>query len=166
MTIEVPLRRWRGFAHDEVALVDDADWLLVAPYRWTLGSKGYVIATDRSSGRKRTLRLHRVVLGLEVGDPRQGDHIDGNPLDCRRANLRVLTPAQNAQNRQVDRRSASGIRGVYKRKEHRHRLKPWVAHVRIDGHQRTLGYFATAEEAERCAVETRRRVMPFAVERS
>ena len=159
-TAFVALSRGRG----EVA-VDLADAERVAEFGWDLGSKGYVIRTDRRQGTKVTIRLHRWLIGLERGDRRQSDHVDGNPLNCRRSNLRVLTPAGNAQNRKVNRTSASGIRGVGRRNDPRYHLKPWYAHLRIDGHQRVLGYFATKEEAAERAAEVRRQHMPFAIDR-
>lgn len=43
--------------------------------------------------------LHRWILGLEAGDPRIGDHINGDVLDNRRSNLRVVTPTESNYNR-------------------------------------------------------------------
>lgn len=145
-------------------VVDDEDAAAVQAYTWNLGSKGYIIRTDRAGGRKRTVRLHRWLLGLATGDPRQGDHIDGDPRNNRRRNLRVLSQAGNAQNRRANRNGPSSHRGVHRRSDHAHRLKPWVATAYIEGRQRSLGYFATELEAAEAAADARRRHMPYAVE--
>lgn len=144
-------------------VVDVADVDAVAAHGWDLGSKGYVIRTDRTGGVKRTVRLHRWLLGLATGDPRQADHIDGDPANNRRSNLRIAEPRENAQNRRTNRTSYSGIRGVGFRKDRR--LTPWFAHIRIGGKQRILGFYATKEAAAEVAAAARAEHMPFAVER-
>lgn len=57
--------------------------------------------------------LHRVILptlpGFEV------DHIDGNPLNNRRANLRVCTPSQNRSNSPGRKTRQSRFKGVFRR---------------------------------------------------
>ncbi len=43
----------------------------------------------RPDGGTSTLRLHRVVLGIETGEPVDVFFADGDPLNCTRANLRI-----------------------------------------------------------------------------
>ncbi len=141
------------------ARVDEGDLAVASAYRWSLNHKGYVIRTDRSSGIKSTTILHRQLMGVPIGDPRQVDHVNGDTLDCTRANLRVVLGEHNAQNR----RSHGPVpyRGVYLPPSRR----SYVANVRINGKQVRLGSYATAEEAAEVARAARRIHMPFAVER-
>ena len=64
------------------------------------------------------IRLHAFIfknrMEMEVSDTEVIDHKNGNKLDCRRENLRLLTYSQNAQNRFFMSTSKSGFRGVYK----------------------------------------------------
>src|ERR1700752_2492860 len=84
-------------------------------YKWSImeHSTGY-LATAYSLwtpgvGQK-TIYLSRVLMnppdGFEV------DHEDRNPLNMRRYNLRIVTHAQNQQNRQVRRQNQTKERGV------------------------------------------------------
>jgi hypothetical protein len=75
-------------------LVDDGDWQWFSSWTWHVSYHNYVYRIDPDRG---FVRLHREVLG--VRDKRvYVDHIDGNRLDNRRANLRQATPTQNAVN--------------------------------------------------------------------
>jgi hypothetical protein len=86
-----------------------------------------------------------VILGLAPGDPREGDHINGNRLDCRRENLRIVTPAQNRHNRAAKARGASQHRGV-----DRFRGK-WRARGSLNGRCVFLGLFVEEEDAAAAA---------------
>ncbi len=67
-------------------------------------------AGGRKSGR-RTVMLHRIVTLAKLGDV--VDHISGNTLDNRRANLRICTPRQNSENVVSSKnRKAGGFKGV------------------------------------------------------
>jgi hypothetical protein len=83
------------------------------------------------------VRMHRLLLGLDTGDERLGDHRNGNQLDNRRENLRIATHAQNARNRRVI-ENRSGFKGVFRSSARR-----WGAKLK----GRRLGTFATPEEA-------------------
>jgi hypothetical protein len=62
--------------------------------RWYLGS-------IKGKCRYEQKILSRYIVGLEKGDPREVDHINRNPLDNRRINLRACTRQENARNRQA-----------------------------------------------------------------
>jgi hypothetical protein len=87
--------------------------------------------------------MHRFILEIERGDPRQCDHKDRlNTLDNRRNNLRV-TLNQNQQNVGKYKNNTSGFKGVYWST----RDKKWEAQIKVNGENIYLGLFPTAELA-------------------
>lgn len=78
---------------------------------------------------------------LDVPDGMHVDHINRNPLDYRRDNLRIATPAQSIYNQNLRKDSTTGYRGVSKRGY------KFAAYISVDGCQLYLGAYATAEEA-------------------
>ncbi len=73
----------------------------------------------------------------------QLDHVNGKRDDNRIANLREATNAENGQNRAKYSNNTSGFTGVYW-----HRVSgSWNARIKLDGQERSLGYFPTAEAA-------------------
>lgn len=148
--IEIPLRR-RGRGVVAVALIDDEDAHL-ATYTWHISAYGYVHRNVVVGTRS----LHRDVLGLATGDPRQGDHINGDKFDNRRVNLRVVTHAQNNQNQPSSRGSSSRFRGVVRSGNR------WRAHTRWQGRLHHHGYFDREEDAAAAASAFRKEHMPYA----
>lgn len=120
------------------AVVDTADLDLVEGRSWSVSRSGHTwyVRSKRSGG-----QLHRAILGLADDDPRQGDHINGNGLDNRRANLRPASRAQNMANRRPNVSAASKYKGVRKSE----RGSGWAAML-SGGY---LGYFPTEEAAAR-----------------
>jgi hypothetical protein len=158
--IEVPLRRRDGTIR-AVALIDAADAERVLAHRWCLDGAGYATRNVQLPNGKRTmLLLHRFLLGLEHGDPREVDHENRNPLDCRRSNLRIATTALNGQNRSAagNRGSSSRYRGVTWDK----RTGRWKAIVCMGARTHNLGRFDDEAEAARVAADFRAQHMPFA----
>lgn len=97
MTVEIPV----GLGL--VALVDDADVELVAG-RWHTApgaNTRYAVRRHRTPAGRITEQMHRLILGLPRWQPGglEVDHVNRNGLDNRRANLRVVTHAGNAANR-------------------------------------------------------------------
>jgi hypothetical protein len=115
-------------------LVDDQDAARI-PGKVSVGSHGY--AQIWADGR--VWVLHRWLLGLERGDKRMADHINGNRLDNRRSNLRVVTPSESSSN--VRGRASSGFRGVYPNHGR------WAAASKLNGRKIHLGTYDTPEEA-------------------
>lgn len=108
--------------------------------------------------RKTVTLVHRWVLGLQHGDRRIGDHINGNKLDNRRSNLRIVDASGSSQN--VSGRGRSRFRGVYPQRSGR-----WQARVKFQGETHYLGTYATEEEAAVVAEAKRHELMPFYVPR-
>lgn len=123
----------------------DWSWHIVRP-----GGRPYV--QGRGSGLREY--LHRLILGLEKGDPRDADHINGDPLDNRRCNLRAINHRENIQNRRgVNANNTSGYRGVY------FSAGRWRAKVQVNGKNHYFGGFDTPAEANAAAVAFRREHM-------
>lgn len=91
---------------------------------------------------------HRVAWVMTYGRwPLPGldiDHINGNRMDNRIANLREVTRSQNMENQKAARRNSStGFLGVLRNHNR------FAAHIRARGVTHYLGTFDTAEEAHR-----------------
>lgn len=136
--VEIPLSRGR------VAIVDDVDADL-AGFRWyCLTQKGdrarYAarkVPTGNKEKRQRQVQLHRLIadrMGLNV-DRCLVDHKNGDGLDCRRENLREATNAENVRNGRAQRRSPTGLKGVYP--SHR----TWHARIHVGRRKVELGSY-------------------------
>jgi hypothetical protein len=115
-------------------LLDDEDYERFGHYTWHVDC-GYL--------KWRNKRLHRLIMNppphLFV------DHINGDPLDCRRANLRIATNQQNCRNSRP-RGGSSKLKGAVFDRCHKGR-KPWRSRIRVNGKLIHLGNFATEIEA-------------------
>ena len=128
----------------KVALVDDEDFeRLAGP--WHISTRGYAtrMEKDPKTGKWVSVFMHRRVMGIEHGDPRRVDHIDGNGLDNRRKNLRPCSHAENMRNCKKSATNKSGFKGVCWRAK----AKKWAAHIHFNGKQKFLGLFETPNEA-------------------
>ena len=123
------------------ALVDDADFELLSQYKWCLHEERNVLYAltntprDRH-GKQKTIRMHRLILGLTHKDGVMADHISRNGLDNRRGNLRTCTNSQNGMNRHTT-TGSSKYKGVSWHK----RDKVWTASIRYHSKSTYLGYF-------------------------
>lgn len=125
------------------ATVDEADYPLVAPFRWYQDSGGYASCTHGPDGRP--IRMHRVVMGILRGHTPRIDHADHNGLNNRRGNLRVVHGNSNQANmRKPSHGKQSRFKGV---SGGRH--GGWRAYIKIRPTQYNLGTHATEEQAAR-----------------
>ena len=124
-------------------LVDEQDVALACEPGWRTDRAGYVI---RSGCQKRGVlhdqALHRVIVGAPKG--MRVDHIDLNPRNNTRANLRICTQSQNCANR-LARRTASPYKGVTLVGG---RLR-WQAQITVRGETMILGRFTDDADAAR-----------------
>jgi hypothetical protein len=88
---------------------------------------------------------HRVGWAIYSGawPERQIDHINGNKLDNRIANLRNATSQQNSRNRAIGIKNTSGTIGVYWNVS----KSKWAAQIHINGKQKHIGHFKSKDEA-------------------
>lgn len=153
--IAIPLRARDGSlkAH---ALVDAAD-ADQATHRWYLSNRGRPGRNvPLPGGGQRQVLLHRELLGLSPSDGLEGDHINGDKLDNRRGNLRVVLRADNVQN-VVGRGGTSEYRGVSWHKQH----SKWQARAAVAGRTHFIGLFECEREAALAAQAFRLAHMPF-----
>lgn len=139
-----------SLTRNQFAMVDDSDYEWLNQWKWcVLGTpwtnhfyagRGIRI----SKGRRGVERMHRVILGLKRGDGKQVDHRDGNSLNNQRANLRICSRTQNAQNM---RKRNGNKTSVYKGVCRYRRDSRWQARIKLRGKQKHLGCFTLERDA-------------------
>lgn len=125
-------------------LIDAADVLAVLNGgRWApLGKENTTYVVGHREGRQ--IRLHRYLLDV-LDSPFQVDHIDGDGLNNRRANLRLATVVENGRNRSKSRtKRSSSFKGVYPG-----RRTGWRVRLQINGKALNVGTFPTEDAAAR-----------------
>lgn len=129
--------------HDVLLSKEDAH--LIDLYSWCVsdgwGGTKYVTVNVRRNGKWSTVWLHRLIAGTPDGF--ETDHINGDGLDNRRENLRVVTHRQNALNSVKKKDAASRFKGVY----YVARIDCWRARIRTDCGRKCLGYYKSEVEA-------------------
>lgn len=145
---------WRGNHHHrqdtgQRALVSDRDHDRVSEWFWTLKNGIYPTAQIYCDGRWQKVVLHRFVLNATA--QQLVDHIDRNPLNCQRDNLRFCTKAQNSWNRLKARnpRFKSAFKGVqWKPTNNKDYSKGrWMARITRNNRNFHIGYFDTEHQA-------------------
>lgn len=114
-------------------IFDECDLPIVQQYSWSLCKDGYVLS---SSG-----KLHRILMNSPTGSV--VDHINGDPSDCRRENLRVTSQRKNTYNARLSSNSTSGYKGVCFDK----RRGRYMASIHPGGCTKFLGYYDAPQEA-------------------
>jgi hypothetical protein len=157
----------KGFS----TIVDDEDYEWLSQYKWNTATRG-------KEAKRRRLRDHnvaRAAIKVDLGDgryayepvymhrmimdARQGeyvDHINGDSLDNRRENLRIVTNQQNSWNA-VGAKSMNGkptssrFKGVFKKtcKTKYGDYVYWVARIKANGKENTV-YHGKDETAAAC----------------
>jgi hypothetical protein len=133
------------------------------PNTWFLhkGTRSFYVRGNivKDNGKKEMALLHRWI--TDASGDYEVDHLDHETLNNVDSNLRVLTVAENQQNRKSSQsNSKSGIRGVTWHIS----KKIWIAKIQINKKSMHIGCFKTIEEAEIAVVEARKTYMPFSIE--
>lgn len=126
-------------------LIDDEDYCTLGGwsyYLWTSPRHtGFYVMCYSPCDRRRPKRLHRVLMKANPGT--LVDHINGDPLDNRRCNLRVTDSSGNNRNARKRRNAlTSKYKGVHRRPNGK-----FNAQIQVDGKKLSLGTFDTQEGA-------------------
>ncbi len=109
------------------AIIDKEDLPKVQFTKWRINSSGYVI--NNSNRKASTIFLHRRILNTN----HFVDHINGNRLDNRKCNLRIVTKSQNQMN--INYQGVSVVNNKY------------YAHIKINQKMINLGVYIDKDEA-------------------
>lgn len=127
------------------AQVDDEDYEWLNQWKWSVlvhkTGHAYAVRGEGPRGKSKTICMHHMIVGKKDGHV--VDHINRNPLDNRRSNLRHLTHRENVLNSGMWTTNSSGFRGVSWDKGR----NKWQAKIKVNQKQLHLGRFNTAEEA-------------------
>lgn len=132
----------------EYTLVDADDYERVSTTKWSARQNGksrYAVATSFNHVPQRLGSLHRYIMWAKPGQI--VDHINGDTLDNRKQNLRIVTPQQSAANtrRQTFPGKTSRFKGVsWDRTTGR-----WLAGITFKGERHDIGRFDVEEDAAR-----------------
>jgi hypothetical protein len=131
----------------KVAIVDDADYPLVSDFKWCFRadsdrSGGYALRHIKINGKARKLYLHRQL--MESQDGKEVIFLNHDKLDCRRANLKVVSHDEARQHHRVRRDSKSGIKGV----KYNPGFDTWSAYTYRHNHCYHVGTYGTKEAAK------------------
>ena len=118
----------------------------VKGYSLMMDTTGYVKYSSRKNGLHSKF-LHRMIMGEP--EDMMIDHIDHNPLNNCRSNLRIVTQHQNNMNKGKQKTNKSGVIGVYWNKAN----EKWRARIRLNNKLIHLGCFDDLEEASRARKE-------------
>jgi hypothetical protein len=124
-----------------------------SPFPVRVGAKGYALVTLGGV----TKAAHRLIWALanDASPDGQVDHIDGNKLNNRPANLRCVSGHVNQQNRRGENRNnILGLMGVSPNRCST--VRPFTAHITIAGKSKYLGSFKTAEDAHQSYLAAKR----------
>ena len=144
----IPLNGARG--EGLFVLVDDKDFDIVSQFKWSLSTKGYAQASVPAKIKSRYnvegLQMQRLLLWDKISNGLLVDHINGNKLDNRRENLRLVTMSQSNMNRRninFKRRQdiLSKYKGVWWDRN------KWRVAITVAGKKIYLGRFHNEDEA-------------------
>jgi hypothetical protein len=132
-------------------LLDDEDLPRVSMQGWVahynpLNKRYYIVRAPKKNDKNRTKSTLQYLSRelMNVTDPKfLVDYINHNPLDNRKANLRVCSRRQVTQNLEKKEHTTSKYSGV----RWDNQKKRWRAEIRICGKKRHLGRFLNEKDA-------------------
>lgn len=139
----------------QVAFVDDVDYEYLSQWKWCAARDDKNFRAVRHSpmvnGKRKTIQMYRVITERMGIDSKMIDHIDHNPLNNCRSNLRAATNSQNQHNRGAPSSNTTGVKGV----SFYQKISKYHAQIEVEGKQYRLGFFDTVAEAKAVVVAKR-----------
>lgn len=136
---------WAGNTNNEFYF-DLQDYELIKNYYWIeriRPKSSYKSLTAYNPKTQNYIKMHQILIGNGA------DHIDRNPLNNRRDNLRQANVTENNRNKTIPKNNSSGIIGISWHTE----KNKWIARIGIDKKLKHLGYFENKEDAIKARLE-------------
>lgn len=132
---------WTGNTNKEFYF-DLEDYNKIKDYCWLeiINKSGYHALIAHIKGTESDIIRMSSLLGFK-----RYDHINRNPLDNRKNNLRLATHQENMRNCSVSKNNTSGFTGISWVEQ----KNKWKAYITIDYKQKPLGYYVSKEDAIR-----------------
>lgn len=112
--------------------VDDEDYDFLNNYKWYATHSHQNSWYTTTYYKNKRISMHRLI--MNVTDSKiLIDHIDGNPLNNQRNNLRIATSSQNSQNKKPNYNALSKFKGVTRDKKRHSDGYNWVAGITNNG---------------------------------
>lgn len=122
------------------AIIDIDDVEIVKNYKWGGDKYGYI----STHSNQKSISLHRLIMQKKFNlKGKIVDHIDRNPLNNRKSNLRIAGKSLNAINSKLNKNNSSGVTGVSYSKG----SKKWRSYINYEGKRIELGYYENKERA-------------------
>jgi len=119
----------------KVAIISDEDFAWASQFKWYASkthNSFYAARQIDKNGKRKVIHLHRLVA---KATEEEVDHINGNSLDNRRENLRLVTHSQNLMNqKKQSRKTSSKFKGVYRDAD----TGAWVVQIKERGRVRSI----------------------------
>lgn len=131
-------------------IIDTEDYEKIKDYKWFSKEKGvgHVLSSNIYNISKSThVRVHNIIMGIDVTHKGEYviDHIDNNPLNNRKCNLRRTSDSQNGMNKRIQSNNSTGVVGVVSKSSDN--TSPWIPQIKKDGKMIRLGTRYTFDEA-------------------
>lgn len=129
------------FAHNTLNefYVDKEDFERIRNICWYEDTSGYIYGYNTQL--KARVTLHRHIMKLD--NEAIIDHINRNPKDCRKINLRKCTQKDNVKNKSLYSNNKSGYNGVC----WDNKTSKWISYINYEGNRINLGFYDDKEKA-------------------
>ena len=84
------------YSHTNV-IIDEENFNFLSQFKWTKHKKNDYVWRWNYETKKR-IYIHQVIMNFKSGKTQVIDHLNRNPLDNRKSNLRICTQSRNVQN--------------------------------------------------------------------
>lgn len=167
ITVEGPIAKIHITMKDGTpvtAIIDAEDVDLADKYRWHAAKQRdsfRIVCHKRTEpkGKKQAFYLHRIV--TDAPCDKFVDHINCEPTDNRKINLRFTDYRGNGQNRKL--LHSTNTTGVKNVTFHKRDLR-YQAVMQSNGKRIFIGYFENIDDAERAVIAARKKYMPYSQE--
>jgi hypothetical protein len=130
---------------------DLEDYDKIKDYCWFINI-GYVKTNININNIQKQIFLHSLII-FKNNNLLDIDHIDGNPLNNRKYNLRICTHQQNGMNMKIPSHNTSGFKGVTWCKD----KNKWRAQIKLNQKMIYLGYYKNKEDAIDARIEAEKK---------